>query len=122
MTNNLNCSVVPNYDANFVADYTVTCIVSDEAGNISDTFTKIIKVVAIDKTPLTAKIQSAKDARDNPATVNDTNKTNLNDKITEAETALTNLNLTETQRDQLIAELDDLIGKLTSNSDAPIFA
>lgn len=100
----------------------MTCTVEDAFQNVSETFTRTIKIVEVDKSPLTAKIQSAKDARDNPATVNDVNKTNLDNKITEAETALTNPNLTEAERDNLINALMDLIAKLKTDTDAPVFA
>lgn len=121
LTDALNCISNPNYNANAVADYTVTCTVADEAGNDAVPFVRTIKITAIDKSSLAAKIQSAKDARDNQATVADNNKDNLNQKITEAETALTNPNLTEAQRDVLISELDGFMNKLTHNSDVPMF-
>ncbi len=119
--NNLNCTTTPAYNGNTTGTYTVTCNVTDAAGNIADTFTRTITITGVDKAPLQSAITAATSAINNPAVINDTQKQQLQDKITEAQTAINNPNLTETQRNTLIAELQDAINALNTDTTSPVF-
>ena len=71
---------------------------------------------AIDTTNLQNKITEAETALNDPKTVADANKTALQNKITEAKAALDDTaTLTVTKRDGLVHELTQLIGQLTKN-------
>lgn len=115
-----NCTTTPNYDANAVGTYTVNCSATDSQNNTSH-FTRTITISAIDKTLLQNKFDEAKTKIADVKVVNNQAKTALQNKINEVENALNNQNLTETERNKLTAELDDLMGKLVRDTIPPLF-
>lgn len=116
----LTCAVNPAYDATKTGTYTVKCKAKDTAGNDSDEFVRTITINPIDKTPLNNKISDTENLlQTNKKIVNDANKTALRNKLQDAKTKAQDQNLTKKQRDDLIAEITDLVNKLTRDTQAP---
>lgn len=117
---NLTCTVNPAYDATKTGTYTVKCKAKDTAGNDSDEFVRTITIDPIDKTPLNNKISATETLlQTDKKIVNDANKIALLNKLQDAKTKAQDQNLTKKQRDDLIAEITDLVNKLTRDTQAP---
>lgn len=117
---NLTCTVNPAYDATKTCTYTVKCKAKDTAGNDSDEFVRTITIDPIDKTPLNNKISATETLlQTDKKIVNDANKIALLNKLQDAKTKAQDQNLTKKQRDDLIAEITDLVNKLTRDTQAP---
>ena len=117
---NLTCAENPSYDATKTGTYTVKCKAKDAAGNDSDEFVRTITINPIDKTPLNNKISATENLlQTDKKIVNDANKTALRNKLQDAKTKAQDQNLTKKQRDDLIAEITDLVNKLTRDTQAP---
>lgn len=82
-----NCTTTPVYNANQVGKYTVFCAATDSQ-NYTSNFTRTIIISSIDKQLLQTKIDEAKTKITDPKLVNNQVKTDLQDKITKAETVL----------------------------------
>ena len=116
----LTCEVNPAYDATKTGTYTVKCKAKDTAGNDSDEFVRTITIDPIDKTPLNNKISATETLlQTDKKIVNDANKIALLNKLQDAKTKAQDQNLTKKQRDDLIAEITDLVNKLTRDTQAP---
>lgn len=115
-----NCTTTPAYNANQVGTYTVSCTATDSQ-NYTTTFTRTITISSIDKQPLQTKIDEAKTKIADPKVINNQAKTDLQNKITEAENTLNDDNLTTAKRDELIAQLTDLISKIKRDTILPLF-
>ncbi|MGP1583039.1 MAG: S-layer homology domain-containing protein [Candidatus Altimarinota bacterium] len=116
----LTCEVNPAYDATKTGTYTVKCKAKDTAGNDSDEFVRTITISPIDKTPLNNKISATENLlQTDKKIVNDANKIALLNKLQDAKTKAQDQNLTKKQRDDLIAEITDLVNKLTRDKTAP---
>lgn len=116
----LNCAVVPAYEAGQVGEYIVTCNVQDSSNNPAAPFTRTIRILSVDKQLLEQAIANAQARLNEDKVVNDQHKQALEALIQEAQTAKNNPNLTAQTRDALIARLDT--APLTKDTEKPVIS
>ena len=108
-------------DFNTVGTYTFHFTTRDDNGNATTKEVKI-KVNPIDKTNLTNKLVELKNKLDNVKTIVDNKHTIATTWYTTNKTKKDDVNLTQTQANQLITKIDELLSTLTTDNQKPVIS
>ena len=108
-------------DFNTVGTYTFHFTTRDDNGNATTKEVKI-KVNPIDKTNLTNKLVELKNKLDNAKTIVDNKHTIATTWYNANKTKKDDVNLTQTQANQLITKIDELLSTLTTDNQKPVIS
>ena len=108
-------------DFNTVGTYTFHFTTRDDNGNATTKEVKI-KVKPIDKTNLTNKLVELKNKLDNTKTIVDNKHTIATTWYNANKTKKDDVNLTQTQANQLITKIDELLSTLTTDNQKPVIS